>query len=266
MTDRDALIARLRVIAARFDMTSTERYEQDSEAFYAQTGYMAPGKDVPMAMGGQDETERRAAHESWIAGRNRSQQQAIHEAADALAALPPPADMNTAAEHYRQGWQAGHAAADPLPPRPTGSEPINRVDLVRYGVATPGSPTLLTPMADGYWTPWHIAAQTPADPPALVALVREWQRKQRGCDIENTAAAYAELDIAEAELLAYPLPAAPPAPEPQAMPPIEVGDVARLDGFGLVTVNRPEEAGVLSLGIDGLVAVYKPVWTREPRR
>lgn len=49
-----------------------------------------------------------------------------------------------------------------------------------------------------------------ADPPALVALVREWQRKQRGCDIENTAAAYAELDIAEAELLAYPLPAAPP--------------------------------------------------------
>jgi len=91
------LVARLREIAARFDMTSTERYEQDSEAFYAATGYLSPGKDVPMAMGGQDETERRAAHEAWIAGRNRSQQQAIQEAADALAALPPPADP--------QGWQ-----------------------------------------------------------------------------------------------------------------------------------------------------------------
>ena len=156
--EREELIARLMALSGRYDMTATERYEADAEAFYRETGYLSPGKDVPMAMGGQDETERRAAHESWIAGRNRSQQQAIQEAADALAALPPPADMNTAAEHYRQGWQAGHAAADPLPPRPTGSEPINRVDLVRYGVATPGSPTLLTPMADGYWTPWHLAA------------------------------------------------------------------------------------------------------------
>lgn len=61
--------------------------------------------------------------------------------------------------------------------------------------------------------------------------------------------------------------AAPPQaqPEPQAMPPIEIGDVARLDGFGLVTVNRSEEAAVLSLGSDGLAAIYKPVWTRQPR-
>ena len=138
------LVARLRAIAARFDMTSTERYEQDSEAFYAATGYMAPGKDVPMAMGGQDETERRAAHESWISGRNRSQQRAIQEAAEALAALTPP-----------------------------------------------------------------------ADPPALVALVREWQQ-----DVENLGSAGPEEDItdqyqkqvweSEARLLAYPLPAAPP--------------------------------------------------------
>ena len=99
-------------------------------------------------------------HAEWMKNRGAFPLMAadLAKAADALAALPPPADMNTAAEHYRQGWQAGHAAADPLPPRPTGSEPINRVDLVRYGVATPGSPTLLTPMADGYWTPWHLAA------------------------------------------------------------------------------------------------------------
>ena len=84
-----------------------------------------------------------------------------------IAALTPPADpsdRNTAAEHYRQGWQAGHAAADP---------------------------------------------------PALVALVREWQQ-----DVENLGSAGPEEDItdqyqkqvweSEARLLAYPLPAAPP--------------------------------------------------------
>ena len=115
-------------------------------------------------------------HAEWMKNRGAFPLMAadLAKAADALAALPPPADMNTAAEHYRQGWQAGHAAADPLPPRPTGSETINRADLVRYGVAVPGSPTLLTPMADGYWTPWHVAAQVPADPPALVALVADF--------------------------------------------------------------------------------------------
>lgn len=53
--------------------------------------------------------------------------------------------------------------------------------------------------------------------------------------------------------------------EAAPMPPIEIGDVVRLDGFGLVTVNRAEEADVLSRGSDGLVAIYKPVWRREPR-
>ena len=85
----------------------------------------------------------------------------IEAAADALAALPPPADP----PHDCEVWR-----------------------LEGLGCARCNK----------------------ADPPTLVALVREWQRKQRGCDIENTAAAYAELDIAEAELLAYPLPAAPP--------------------------------------------------------
>jgi hypothetical protein len=38
--------------------------------------------------------------------------------------------------------------------------------LIRYGVTWDGSPgqPLLTPMPDGYWTPWHIAlalAQSP---------------------------------------------------------------------------------------------------------
>jgi hypothetical protein len=82
MTDAE----RLRALAARYDMTATERYEADAEAFYRETGFMAPGKDVPMAMGGQDEQERRAAHERWIAARNAQQQADILAGAAALEA------------------------------------------------------------------------------------------------------------------------------------------------------------------------------------
>jgi hypothetical protein len=44
--------------------------------------------------------------------------------------------------------------------------PVPR-DLVRYGVTWPcvaGEP-LLTPMPDGYWTPWHLAVETPTGAP-----------------------------------------------------------------------------------------------------
>ena len=85
---RAELIDGLQAMAHRYDMTATERYEADSEAFYAQTGYMAPGKDVPMAMGGQDEAERRAAWDAWVAERNSDQKRMFLEAAAALAAPP----------------------------------------------------------------------------------------------------------------------------------------------------------------------------------
>ena len=75
---------RLRWLAARFDMTSTARYEEDSERFYAETGYMAPGKDVPMAMGGQDEDERRHAHIAWVDAMAKSNQSAMLAGAEAL--------------------------------------------------------------------------------------------------------------------------------------------------------------------------------------
>ena len=41
-----------------------------------------------------------------------------------------------------------------------GMQPQHRPELVRYGVTWDGSPDkpLLTPMPDGYWTPWHVAA------------------------------------------------------------------------------------------------------------
>jgi hypothetical protein len=53
--------------------------------------------------------------------------------------------------------------AGSLPPRPPMTHSVDRFDLVRYGVTWEGSKDkpLLTPRPDGYWTPWHIAAQLP---------------------------------------------------------------------------------------------------------
>jgi hypothetical protein len=98
-TGRETLIAALERMADRYDMTATERYEADSDAFYLTTGYMAPGKDVPMAMGGQGDKERRAAQEHWIAGRNALQQAILRDAADALRAAPAPTQESH--HHYQ---------------------------------------------------------------------------------------------------------------------------------------------------------------------
>lgn len=47
-----------------------------------------------------------------------------------------------------------------LPPRPPLNGPPSHPNLIRYGVTWDGSPNqpLLTLTEDGYWTPWHIAA------------------------------------------------------------------------------------------------------------
>ena len=47
-----------------------------------------------------------------------------------------------------------------LPPRPPLMEPPAHPALERYGITWDGSPDkpLLTRRADGYWTPWHVAA------------------------------------------------------------------------------------------------------------
>ena len=51
-----------------------------------------------------------------------------------------------------------------------------RHDLVRYDGITwnglPGDP-LLTPMPDGYWTPWHVAARLPQPIPVSERLPGE---------------------------------------------------------------------------------------------
>ena len=61
--------------------------------------------------------------------------------------------------------------------------------LPRYGVTWQEgvSSPLLTPMADGYWTPWHLAAQAIAarqsDPPGLVANWRPIETAPKRTDV-----------------------------------------------------------------------------------
>lgn len=60
--------------------------------------------------------------------------------------------------------------------------------LVRYGVSPEwSSGPLLTPMEDGYWTPWHLAAQAIAarqsDPPGLVANWRPIETAPKRTDV-----------------------------------------------------------------------------------
>jgi hypothetical protein len=100
------LIAALERMADRYDMTATERYEVDSELFYVATGYMAPGKDVPMAMGGQNEKERRDAHVAWVAERNAQQQADIRAAIAALRAAPAPEGETPLRDACKQAMEA----------------------------------------------------------------------------------------------------------------------------------------------------------------
>lgn len=64
------------------------------------------------------------------------------------------------ARHCHQPEPPAEGEVAELPPRPPLMEPPAHPALERYGVTWDGSPDkpLLTRRADGYWTPWHIAA------------------------------------------------------------------------------------------------------------
>ena len=64
-------------------------------------------------------------------------------------------------------WLADKDFTAPLPPRPPAVVKPHRYDLVRYGVTWEGQSNqpLLTPMPDGYWTPWHLAVEAPTVEP-----------------------------------------------------------------------------------------------------
>lgn len=105
---------------------------------------------------------------------------------------------------------ASAAPPDPpgLPPRPPLNVPA--CDLPRYGVTWQGGKTepLLTPMADGYWTPWHLASQALAarqsDPPGLVqlvvALIEAANRRKAAHGVARVSAEYDEAKAYEALL------------------------------------------------------------------
>lgn len=80
---------------------------------------------------------------------------------------------------------AGHTSPSYAQAPPASDPP----GLPRYGVTWQEgvSSPLLTPMADGYWTPWHLAAQAIAarqsDPPGLVANWRPIETAPKRTDV-----------------------------------------------------------------------------------
>ena len=78
----------------RTELGYTERFEEDAEQFYRETGFMAPGKSVPFEMAStQQDDKREAAWNTWT-GKMRVDFCAMLRAASAaLSTLPA------------QGWQ-----------------------------------------------------------------------------------------------------------------------------------------------------------------
>jgi len=66
----DMYVAALGAGSAGSPESANERFEREAEAFYRATGYMAPGKDVPVGMGATSDYEMRRsiAWEAWCAG------------------------------------------------------------------------------------------------------------------------------------------------------------------------------------------------------
>lgn len=58
-----------------------------------------------------------------------------------------------------------------FPPRPPDGEGLPRYGLRWNGPQQP----LAVPMADGYWTPWHLAGQLKAENEALRKELADWQ-------------------------------------------------------------------------------------------
>lgn len=187
----------------------------------------------------------------------------LTEAADALAALPPPADPPKvcpecgdplsciaceANEDARPEWRTsfgwmlearfggvphwfeGIGGNSSGPMHLWTTDPARGIRLCRREDVM----ALIDSLNEGASVPMHgyptqhgwcdlrpevvtpIGAPAPADPPALVALVREWQDAERAWGDnpvehhEGRSERIERVKSAEAALLAYPLPAAPP--------------------------------------------------------
>ena len=85
-TNPRRLIARLEEQAKRNAMGYTERYDYDAERFYRETGFMAPGKSMPLEMcsGFDDETCRNDAWNAWTQQLRNDFQALLQDCLDSL--------------------------------------------------------------------------------------------------------------------------------------------------------------------------------------
>jgi hypothetical protein len=120
LRERDAEVLEQR--AERLLMSYTARFEQDAEAFYRATGFIAPGRSVPAAMGGYDEDQRQVEWDKWIAEQNDLFRWALLAGAAAL----------------RKIGSGNRAAMEPAPtprrsaaPKPSSSPSLTPVDQQR---------------------------------------------------------------------------------------------------------------------------------------
>lgn len=89
--DTETLRTRLQEFAARVEQPDVERYEANAEQFYRDTGYLAPGQSVPLAMAdGSYDDRRDALWKAWVAQRKKDYITTLHAAADALNVPPQP--------------------------------------------------------------------------------------------------------------------------------------------------------------------------------
>lgn len=74
----------------------TQAVDTAAEHFYRETGFMAPGKSVPLEMcrEGYDD-DRRRAYEAWHRERRALRHATIREAADLLAGDAPEPERTT---------------------------------------------------------------------------------------------------------------------------------------------------------------------------
>jgi hypothetical protein len=87
---REELIARLRDYLASSALGYSERFEQNAERFYRETGYMAPGKSVPLEMGGSGMFSDEQRGEAWDTWNELNREQWKQDMRDVIAALEEP--------------------------------------------------------------------------------------------------------------------------------------------------------------------------------
>jgi hypothetical protein len=86
---QEGLAARLLAWEENSRLGYTERFEREAEAFYRATGFMAPGKSVPMEMAAtQGDEARDSAWRTWSENRQEQFRKDMRDAASALVPLP----------------------------------------------------------------------------------------------------------------------------------------------------------------------------------